>query len=307
MAVVAREGQSEPWGDQPHGKQRWRADHLHPQARLASRRECSPWFVPAFASFNEPLAHLPNSPLRQRWSPLLAVLRLLKGPTPQPWAGDSHLDQRLGSLDALEARPRKQGQRHPSTAWGPPLPMTFHRQGVMIPTDHGIGPPNAKTLSGPSLERLRERLHASPGTAVPALGFRSAQNLTLQAQESDPLLMGRRWDGDAAQPEACRKARAAPDGLLAVAQHLRGFGRRLYRGLTGATLGTRLGQCASKGHKCLPLYRAEALEESTLIKLCLSAISLAGSQASVDRPPKRDGMARCPPPVRPQMAATGPD
>jgi hypothetical protein len=154
---------------------------------------------------------------------------------------------------------------------------------------------------------LRERLHASPGTAVPALGFRSAQHLTLQAQASDPLFMGRRWDGDAAQQEACRTARAAPDGLIAVAPHRRGFGRRLSRGLPGATLGTRLGQCASKGHKFLPLSRAEALEESTLIKLGLWAISLAGSQASVDRPPKRDGRARCPPPVRPHMAATGPD
>jgi len=76
-------------------------------------------------------------------------------------------------------------------------------------------------------------------------------------------------DVDEAQQEACRKARAATEGFIAVAKHLRGFGRSLYRGLTGATLWTRLGQCAYNLQKFLQLYRAEALEESTLIKLCL--------------------------------------
>jgi len=81
--------------------------------------------------------------------------------------------------------------------------------------------------------------------------------------------MGRSLDVDEAQQEACRKARAATEGFIAVAKHLRGFGRSLYRGLTGATLWTRLGQCAYTLQKFLQLYRAEALEESTLIKLCL--------------------------------------
>jgi hypothetical protein len=81
--------------------------------------------------------------------------------------------------------------------------------------------------------------------------------------------MGRSLDVDEAQQEACRKARAATAGFLAVAKHLRGCGRSLSRGLKGATLWTRLGQCADNLQTFLPLYRAEALEESTLITLCL--------------------------------------
>jgi transposase, IS5 family len=288
-------------------KQRWRASNLNQKDRLASLREFSTLFVPALASLNEHLDHLPKSPLRQRWSHLLEVLSLLHEQTQQQLAGESHIDHRLVSLDDLEARPIKKGKRHPSTALGTTLQMTFNRQGFMITTENFMGQPNEKTLYGPSLERFRERMHASPGTAVTDLGFRSANNLKLKSQEIDHLFMGRSLDVDEAQQEACRKARAATEGFIAVAKHLRGFGRSLYRGLTGATLWTRLGQCADNLQKFLQLSRAEALEESVLIKLCLSAISLAGSQASVDRPPKRDGMARCPPPVRPQMAATGPD
>jgi len=269
MAAVAREGQIEPWWDQPHVKQRWRAYNLNQKDRLAYLREFSTLFVPAFASFNEHLDHLPKSPLRQRWSHLLEVLSLLHEQTQQKLAGESHIDHRLVSLDDLEARPIKKGKRHPSTAFGTTLQMTFNRQGFMITTENFIGQPNEKTLYGPSLERFRERMQAYPGTAVTDLGFRSANNLKLKSQEIDHLFMGRSLDVDEAQQEACRKARAATEGFLAVAKHLRGFGRSLYRGLKGATLWTRLGQCAYNLQKFLQLYRAEALEESTLIKLCL--------------------------------------
>jgi hypothetical protein len=57
-------------------------------------------------------------------------------------------------------------------------------------------------------------------------------------------------------------------------------------------LWTRQGQCAYNLQKFLQLYRAEALEESTLHKLRLSCISPAGEWASVDRPPNSDGLAR---------------
>src|SRR6266850_5424741 len=269
MAAVAREGQIEPWWDQPHVKQRWRAYNLNQKDRLAYLREFSTLFVLALASFNEHLDHLPKSPLRQRWSHLLEVLSLLHEQTQQKLAGESHIDHRLVSLDDLEARPIKKGKRHPSTEFGTTLQMTFNRQGFMITTENFIGQPNEKTLYGPSLERFRERMQAYPGTAVTDLGFRSANNLKLKSQEIDHLFMGRSLDVDEAQQEACRKARAATEGFIAVAKHLRGFGRSLYRGLKGATLWTRLGQCAYNLQKFLQLYRAEALEESTLIKLCL--------------------------------------
>jgi len=82
---------SRPWWDQPHVKQRWRASNLNQKDRLAYLREFSTLFVPAFASFNEHLDHLPKSPLRQRWSHLLEVLRLLHEQTQQQLAGESHI------------------------------------------------------------------------------------------------------------------------------------------------------------------------------------------------------------------------
>jgi hypothetical protein len=160
MAALATDAKRDLGWDQSHVKQRWRAYNLNQKDRLASRRAFSTWFVPACASFAEHLAHLPDSPLRQRWSHLLARLSRRNEPTQQPWAGQSHMDHRLVSLDDLEARPIKKGQSHPSTAWGTTLQITCNRHGFMMTTDHVIGPPNDTTLSGPTWPRFRERLPA---------------------------------------------------------------------------------------------------------------------------------------------------
>ena len=269
MAAVAREGQIALWWDPTHVKQRWRAYNLNLKDRLAYLQEFSTLFVPALARFAAHLDPLPPSPLRQRWSHLLEVLTLLEKQTQQQLAGETHLDHRLVSLDDRDARPIKKGKSYPSTEFGTTLQMTFNRQGFMITTDNFMGQPNDTTLYGATLERFRERMQAYPGTAVTDLGFRSAKNLKRHAQEIAQVFMGRSADVDEAHQEACRKARSATEGFLAVAKHLRGFGRSLYRGLHGATLWTRLSQCAYNLQKFLQLYRAEALEESTLLKLHL--------------------------------------
>jgi transposase, IS5 family len=269
MAALATDAKLDLWWDQLHVKQRWRAYNLHQKDRLVYLGEFHTLFVPAFASFAAHLDHLPESPLRQRWSHLREVLNLLNAQTQQKLAGESHLAHRLVSLDDLDARPIKKGKSHPSTEFGTTLQMTFNRQGFMITTDNFMGQPNDTTLYGPTLERFRERMHTYPGTAVTDLGFRSAKNLQRNAQEIAQVFMGRSADVDEAQQEACRKARSATEGFIAVAKHLRGFGRSLYRGLHGATLWTRLSQCAYNLKKFLQLYRTEALEESTLIKLRL--------------------------------------
>lgn len=269
MAALATEGQIEPWWDQAHLKQRWRAYNLDQKNRLAYLREFYTVFVPAFASFHEHLEHLPQSPLRQRWSHLLEVMTLLDEQTQQKLAGQRHIDHRLVSLDDLDARPIKKGKSHPSTEFGTTLQMTFNRQGFMITTENFIGHPNEKTLYGPTLERFRERMHAYPGTAVTDLGFRSAKNLKLHLEDIDQIFMGQSTDVEAQHQDACRKARSATEGFIAVAKHLRGFGRSLYRGLKGAGIWTRLHQCAYNLKKFLQLYRTEALEECTLVKLRL--------------------------------------
>jgi hypothetical protein len=72
MAAGAREGQIAPWGDQPHVTQRWRASNLHQQDRLASLREFSTVFVPAFARCNEsPSSPSPQAPCGSAGAPCL--------------------------------------------------------------------------------------------------------------------------------------------------------------------------------------------------------------------------------------------
>lgn len=288
MAALATEGQIALWWDPTHVKQRWRASTLNLKDRRPYLQEFSTLFVPVFARFAAHLDPLPQTPLRQRWSHLREVLTLLAEPTQQQLAGETHIDHRVVSLDALDARPIKKGKSSPSTEWGTTLQMTFNRQGFLIPTDNFRGQPNATTLYGPTLERFRERMHTYPGTAVTARGFRSAKNLKRNAHEIAHVFMGRSADVEEAHPEACRKARAATEGFIAVATHRRGFGRSLSRGLHGATLWTRLSQCAYNLKKFLQLYRAEALEDSTLRKLHLSSISPARSPSSVNRPLQRD-------------------
>src|SRR6266705_1446663 len=80
MAALATDAKLDLWWDSSHVKQRWRAYNLNQKDRLAYLREFSTVFVPALASFAEHLEHLPASPLRQRWSHLLAVLSLLHEP-----------------------------------------------------------------------------------------------------------------------------------------------------------------------------------------------------------------------------------
>jgi hypothetical protein len=175
----------------------------------------------------------------------------------------------LVSLDDLDARPIQKGKRHPKTEFGTTLQMTFNRQGFLITTDNFIGQPNEKTLYGDTLARFRKRMGTYPGSAVTDLGFRSAKNRKLHHEDIDYVFMGKSSDVDEAHQVACRSARSATEGFIAVAKNLRGFGKSLYRGLLGATIWSRLNQCAYNLKKFIQLYRNEALSEQTLMKLRL--------------------------------------
>lgn len=259
------------WWDPDELKTRWRAFNLSKAAaRPAYLSEFSALFVPALDAFRTYATRL-AMPEKQREHALklLSVLTLLATQTQQKLAGQSHIDNRLVSLDDLDARPITKGKSHPKTECGTTLQMTFNRQGFLITTENFLGHPNDKTLYGPTLERFRKRMQGYPGTAVTDLGFRSAKNLTLHRQDIDQIFMGQSTDVEAAHQDACRKARSATEGFIAVAKHLRGFGRSMYHGLTGAGLWTRLHQCAYNLKKFLQLYRNEALEESTVVTLRL--------------------------------------
>ena len=259
------------WWDLDTLKSRWRALHLSKaEERQSYLTEFSTLFVPALDAFRTYATVLAMSDeQRARAVKLLSVLTLLDTQTQQKLAGPLHIDNRLVSLDDLDARPIKRGKTHPSTEFGTTIQMTFNRQGFMITTENCMGHPNDTTLYGPTLEAFRKRMQVSPDTAVTDLGFRSAKNLKLHLKDIDQIFMGQSTDVDAAHQDACRKARAATEGFIAVAKHLRGFGCSLSRGLKGAGIWTRLHQWAYNLKKFLQLYRNEALEESTLVKLRL--------------------------------------
>jgi IS5 family transposase len=176
----------------------------------------------------------------------------------------------LVSLDDLDARPIKKGKRHPKTEFGTMLQLSFNRQGFMITAENFIGKPDdTTTLYGPTFEWFQKRMSASPGGAVTDLGYRSAKNLKLHREDLDFVLMGKSTDVDEAHRHEALKARSATEGFIAVAKHWRGLGRSLYRGLQGATIWTRLHQCAYNLKKFLQLYRQEALSDATLMALRL--------------------------------------
>ena len=276
MASVATEGQIKPWWDAAHLKTRWRAYHLDRENRKTYLDEFYTLFRPALAGLEErldqleePLDDRKGNSLKARWRRLVEVLKLLDEQTEQKVAGERHIENRLVSLDDLDARPITKGKSHPQTEFGTTLQMAFNRQGFLITTENFIGQPNEKTLYPTTLERFRQRMAAYPNGAVTDLGYRSAKNRKLNREDLDYVFMGKSSDVDETHQEACRSARSATEGFIAVAKHLRGFGQSLYRGLVGATIWSRLNQCAYNLKKFLQLYRDEALSEETLMKLRL--------------------------------------
>jgi transposase, IS5 family len=276
MASLATEGHIEPWWDTAHLKRRWRAYHLERGQHQTYLEEFYTLFQPALAGLEERLAwrqepvdNHQERLLQARWRHLIEVLTLLGEQTKQKLAGQSHIENRLVSLDDLDARPIQKGKSQPQTEFGPTLQMTFNRQGFLITTENFIGQPNEKTLYPGTLARFRTRMGTYPGGAVTDLGFRSAKNRKLHHDDIDYVFMGQSADVDEAHQAACRSARSATEGFIAVAKNLPGFGQSLYRGLLGATIWSRLNQCAYNLKTFLQLYRDEALSEQTLRKLRL--------------------------------------
>jgi transposase, IS5 family len=276
MAMLATQGHLEPWWDTAHLKRRWRAYHLERGHHRPYLEEFYTLLQPALAGLEEGLAQRQEPVdnhqerlLQARWRHLIAVVTLLNEQTRQKLAGERHIANRLVSLDDLDARPIQKGKRHPKTEFGTTLQMTFNRQGFLITTDNFMGQPNEKTLYPETLERFRRRMGTYPDGAVTDLGYRSAKNRKLHHDDINYIFMGKSSDVDEAYQAACRSARSATEGFIAVAKNLRGFGQSLYRGLARATIWSRLNQCAYNLKKFLQLYRHEALSEQTLRTLRL--------------------------------------
>jgi IS5 family transposase len=277
MRIFASRHELSPWWDHPHIKKRWRAfGRARKGERVAYLTEFYALFIPALETFRthveslEGSAGVPESKRRSlKAQELLALLILLKHQTQQKLAGEQHIDNRIVSLDEIDARPIKKGKTFPSCEFGTTLQMSFNRQGFMITTENLIGNPSDKTLYGDTLRIFQKRMGHDPDTVVTDLGFRSRDNRKNTPETISNVFLGRSDDVDESQREFCCKARSATEGFIAVAKNLRGFGRSLYHLLNGDSIWTLLCQTAYNLRKFLQLYRDEKLENNSLAVLGL--------------------------------------
>lgn len=269
MARLAEQAGLVMWWDPDEIKQLWRAYRLDSGQHLSYLCAFYLFFEPALELFAAHLGGLPPGYVQTRWRDLLNALLTLDEQTQLKLEGQRQIPNRLVSLDDLDARPIQKGKSFPKTEFGTTLQLAFNRQGFMITAENFMGQPNDKTLYEPTLEFFYQRLAVYPRIAITDLGYRSAKNLKLKRQHITHLFMGRSSDVEETQQKPCRQARSATEGMIAVAKHLRGFRRSLYRGLKGARIWTLLNQCAYNLLKFLQLYREEKLPEVTLLKLGL--------------------------------------
>lgn len=271
MDTFAEAHQIPLWWDEEHLKKRWRAFGLaKKEERATYLAEFYVLFVPALERFRAHVEALETSDKdKEQARYLLEVLSVLDVQTQQKLAGEKHIENRLVSLDEIDARPIKKGKSHPSCEFGTTIQMTFNRQGFMITAENFIGQPADKTLYGNTLDLFQKRMEDCPDTVVTDLGFRSRNNFKNTPKEIDHVFLGRSDDVVEEKQDFCRRARSATEGFVAVAKNLRGFGCSLYRGLRGDRVWTLLCQTAHHLKKFLQLYRDKKIEEKSLVKLGL--------------------------------------
>lgn len=205
----------------------------------------------------------------QRYSQLVELLSLLEVQTEHKIAGKVHIENRIVSLDEVDARPIKKGKSHPTCEFGTTLQISFNRAGFMITTENYIGKPNDKTLFLNTLEYYRERMKVYPEGGVTDLGYRSRKNFKKGKEKLSCLFMGRSEDVPENLQRYYQKARSATEGFIAVAKNWRGFDRSRYRGLNGDKVWTILSQLSYNLKKFIQLDRAEEIKEESLLKLGL--------------------------------------
>lgn len=271
MRQFAKEAKIPLWWNEGDLKKKWRA------YGLAKKEEKANFLWEFYLLFIEGLKTLRlrlfkcdlNYKHRQEGHILLDLLSLLSLQTEQKLCGETHIENRIVSLDEALARPIKKGKSHPATEFGSTLQVSFNREGFMITAENFIGQPGDKTIYSSTLELYKERMKAYPDTAVTDLGFRSTSNFNASKGKVSHLFLGRSSDVAEEKRDYCHRARSATEGFIAVAKNWRGFGRSLYKGFDGDKIWTRLCQTAHHLKKFLQLYREEKIEEKSLIKLGL--------------------------------------
>ena len=275
MKIFASHHELPLWWNNSHIKKQRRAfGRAKKGERVAYLAEFYALFVPALDTFRthveslEARAEVPEMQILKAQK-LLALLTLLSNQTQQKLAGEQHIDNRIVSLDEVDARPIKKGKTFPACEFGTTLQMSFNRQGFMITTENLIGNPDDSTLYGDTLELFQKRMGDDPDTLVTDLKFRSRDNLKNTPKSISNVFLGHSDDVDENHQDFCYKARSATEGFIAVAKNLRGFGKSLYHRLNGDRIWTLLCQTAYNLKKFLQLYRKEKLEDNSLAFLGL--------------------------------------
>jgi len=195
----------------------------------------------------------------------------LKEQTTQKLAGQTHIANRIVSLDDLDARPIKKGKRFPSCEFGCTVQMTFNRQGFMLTTENFMGQPQDKTLYQPTMKLFYERMGRYPKRAITDQGYRSRKNLKAMPKSVKFVFLGHSEDVPQSERDYCHCARSATEGYIAVAKNLRGFRRSLYRKGVGHRIWTLLCQTAYNLRKFLLLYYNP---ETEIPEKCLKKLGL---------------------------------
>ena len=137
MCIFASSYELPLWWNQSHIKKQWRAFNRSKKGERAGYlSEFNALFVPALETFCTRVETLmetleASESEKAKARNLLVLLTLLKDQTQQKLAGEQHIDNRIVSLDEIDARPIKKEKSHPSCEFGTTLQMSFNRQGFM--------------------------------------------------------------------------------------------------------------------------------------------------------------------------------
>ena len=180
-------------------KKQWRAFNRDKTGdRAGYLLEFNALFIPALETFRTRVETFMETPKAQesekvKAQNLLALLTLLEDQTLQKLSGTQHIDNRIVSLDEIDARPIKKGKSYPSCEFGTTLQMSFNRQGFMITTENFIDNPSDKTFYGNTLNLFVQRM-GYPDIVVTDLGFRSSKNIKNTPKGISHVFLGRSND-----------------------------------------------------------------------------------------------------------------
>jgi IS5 family transposase len=280
MVVFCHEYNVPLWWDQDNIKQLWHTFWLQ------KKKNRQQWltgffllFIPVLEVFKiqvdalqvskNPKKSKASLKRKERAEQLSNLFQLLIQQTAEKLEGKKSIDNRIVSLDEVDARPIKKGKHHPSCEFGSTVEMSFNRDGFMVTIENFIGKPDDTTLYLNTLELYAKKMNKYPSVVVTDQGYRSADNFNNTPKTVNHTFLGKSIDVEEELQDFCRKARAATEGFISVVKRHRGLGRSLYRGFNGDRIWSLFCQVAHNLKKFVQLWRKEKINDDSLVKLGL--------------------------------------